>query len=121
MTVRWKSLSWLRNLEDSVEITFQEHAVFPLMNPFHIVVLQVMVHLSSGKIVFYDIANQEKMHGIISRLLIERQEKNAVSATIKQETPQSNADELRKYKELLDSGIITQEEFNAKKKQLLDL
>ncbi len=34
---------------------------------------------------------------------------------------ESNADELKKYKELLDSGIITQEEFDAKKKQLLGL
>ena len=33
----------------------------------------------------------------------------------------SNADELKKFKELLDSGIITQEEFDAKKKQLLGL
>ena len=33
----------------------------------------------------------------------------------------SNADELKKYKELLDMGIITQEEFDAKKKQLLGL
>lgn len=33
----------------------------------------------------------------------------------------SFADEIKKYKELLDSGIITQEEFNTKKKQLLDL
>ena len=33
----------------------------------------------------------------------------------------SSADELKKYKELLDSGIITQEEFDAKKKQLLGL
>lgn len=33
----------------------------------------------------------------------------------------SNADELVKYKDLLDSGIITQEEFDAKKKQLLRL
>ena len=33
----------------------------------------------------------------------------------------SNADEIKKYKELLDSGIITQEEFDAKKKQLLGL
>ena len=33
----------------------------------------------------------------------------------------SNADELRKYKELLDSGIITQAEFDAKKSQLLGL
>ena len=33
----------------------------------------------------------------------------------------SNADELKKYKELLDSGVISQEEFDAKKKQLLDM
>lgn len=33
----------------------------------------------------------------------------------------SGADELRKYKDLLDDGIITQEEFDAKKKQLLGL
>lgn len=33
----------------------------------------------------------------------------------------SAADEIRKFKELFDSGIITQDEFNAKKKQLLGL
>ena len=31
------------------------------------------------------------------------------------------ADELKKYKELLDGGVITQEEFDTKKKQLLGL
>ena len=31
------------------------------------------------------------------------------------------ADEIRKYKELLDSGAITAEEFAAKKKQLLGI
>lgn len=31
----------------------------------------------------------------------------------------SSADELKKFKELLDSGVITQEEFDTKKKQLL--
>ena len=38
--------------------------------------------------------------------------------------PQSSssaADELKKFKELLDMGVITQEEFDAKKKQLLGL
>ncbi len=40
---------------------------------------------------------------------------------IKQETYQNSADELKKYKDLLDSGIITQEEFEVKKKQLLGL
>lgn len=33
----------------------------------------------------------------------------------------SAADEIKKFKDLLDSGIITQEEFDAKKKQLLGL
>ena len=36
-----------------------------------------------------------------------------------QATTFSAADELKKYKELLDMGAITQEEFEAKKKQLL--
>ena len=33
----------------------------------------------------------------------------------------SNADELKKYSELRDQGIITEIEFQAKKKKLLDL
>ena len=33
----------------------------------------------------------------------------------------SQADELKKFKDLLDSGAITQEEYNVKKKQLLNL
>lgn len=32
-----------------------------------------------------------------------------------------NADELQRYKELLDAGIITEEEFTAKKRQLLGI
>lgn len=31
------------------------------------------------------------------------------------------ADQIRKFKSLLDDGIITEEEFEAKKKQLLGL
>lgn len=42
-----------------------------------------------------------------------------VSASIVQQV--SPADELKKYKELLDMGVITQAEFDAKKKQLLGL
>lgn len=34
---------------------------------------------------------------------------------------QSSAEELKKFKELLDNGIITQEEFDVKKKQLLGM
>lgn len=42
-------------------------------------------------------------------------EKNEKASTV------SSADEIKKFKELLDLGIITQEEFDAKKKQLLGL
>ncbi|WP_414835630.1 PH domain-containing protein [Bacillus sp. Ba 3] len=35
--------------------------------------------------------------------------------------PISIADELKKFKELFDMGVITEDEFNAKKKQLLDI
>ena len=77
------------------------------------------VATSSGRISFLGIENRDDIHQVISKLLLERQDKS--SGIINQDKPQSNADELKKYKELLDSGIITQEEFNAKKKQLLGL
>ena len=35
--------------------------------------------------------------------------------------PRGTADEIMKYKELLDAGVITQEEYEQKKKQLLGL
>ena len=47
-----------------------------------------------------------------------------LKASIKQEdsrTEMSATEEIRKYKALADDGIITQEEFEAKKKQLLGI
>ena len=46
-------------------------------------------------------------------------EKNKANAPVVQQL--SPAEELKKFKDLLDAGIITQEEFDAKKKQLLGL
>ena len=39
----------------------------------------------------------------------------------KQTTEPSNDNEILRYKKLFDEGVITQEEFEAKKKQLLGL
>ena len=78
------------------------------------------VSTASGSLKFTMLKNRDELHETISNLLVLRQDKVA-SATIKPEIPQSNADELKKYKDLLDSGIITQEEFDAKKKQLLGM
>ncbi len=83
----------------------------------------VGVATSSGRIKFLFCINKENVFTAISNVLLERQDKKQGQAekTIIQEIKQSNADELKKYKDLLDSGIITQEEFDAKKKQLLGL
>lgn len=50
----------------------------------------------------------------------EMKAKNAPAVSVASTAP-SSADELKKYKDLLDAGIITQEEFDTKKKQLLGL
>lgn len=81
----------------------------------------IAVSTSSGKISFLGLKNADEIHKAISALLIERQSKSTPAQVIQQEVPQSNADELKKYKDLLDSGVISQEEFDAKKKQLLGL
>ena len=81
----------------------------------------ITVATSSGRISFFAIKNRDEIHKTLSGLLIDRQSKPVATLATKQEIPQSNADELKKYKELLDGGVITQEEFDAKKKQLLGL
>ncbi len=53
---------------------------------------------------------------------IEKRRKEVKAAANRPSIQQvSAADELKKFKELMDMGIITQEEFDAKKKQLLGL
>ncbi len=47
--------------------------------------------------------------------------RNALSSDIYNATPLDGPDQIKKYKELFNDGIITKEEFNAKKKQILNL
>lgn len=75
------------------------------------------VSSASGVVKFVFIQNNIEIHQAISSLLLKRQDKHTVS----QNAAESSADELKKYKDLLDAGVITQEEFEAKKKQLLGL
>ena len=79
------------------------------------------VTTASGAIKFTMLKNRDELHDAISKLLVERQSRTSSTTTIKQEIHQSDADELAKFKDLLDKGVITQEEFDAKKKQLLGL
>lgn len=83
----------------------------------------VAVATSSGKIKFYLLENREDVYQTISNAIANIETPIAPIAEINNKQNSSfagsAADELKKYKELLDSGIITQEEFDAKKKQLL--
>lgn len=80
----------------------------------------LVVASPSGKVVFffYTPAKREEVFQIVSQQISNRQN-NKGSVTVVNNN--SNADELKKYKDLLDAGIITKEEFDAKKKQLLGL
>lgn len=71
---------------------------------------------SAGKIHFKGISNNNEIHAEISKLLNNRQNKDQ-----KQVNNTSTTGELKQYKELLDNGVITQAEFEAKKKQLLGI
>lgn len=79
----------------------------------------ISISTASGAIKFYMMENRDEIHKEISKLLVDRQNKPA--ATVTQEVSKSSADELEKFKDLLDKGVITEEEFEAKKKQLLGL
>ncbi len=57
----------------------------------------------------------------VSLLNDEEMDENVQNSQMQAVSNVSSADELKKFKELLDSGVITQEEFDAKKKQLLGL
>ena len=77
----------------------------------------IAVTTASGALKFTYLANAQEIHSAVSNLLVNRQQNLAAPGAAEQ----SNADELKKYKELLDTGVITQAEFDAKKKQLLEL
>lgn len=79
----------------------------------------IAIATSSGFIKYRMLDEKNKVYTAVSNLLNERQQsKENVSNIL---PIPSNADELQKYKNLLDNGAITQEEFDLKKKQLLGL
>lgn len=64
---------------------------------------------------------EKKIKGKFEFPKFKRKGKNDEAAEEKAEISLSIPAEIREYKALLDDGIISEEEFNAKKKQLLDL
>lgn len=77
---------------------------------------EIAVSTSSGLIRFSHIPNYDAIYKVIGQLL---SQKNDSSVTNNQKN--DNLDDLKKLKDLLDSGIITKKEFEEKKKKILDL
>ena len=81
----------------------------------------VFVATSSGKISFFGIKNGYDIHKIISGLISNRTKNNGQEVSVSSIKATTSAEELKQYNELLKEGVITQEEFDAKKKQILNI
>lgn len=108
--------------KDNIKLTYKKlgkkSAVLPLNTISGVEYLAktkgLNIFSGSQQIRFEAITNAEEVAKVVSGLIAKNS--NNTSA------PSGNsADELLKYKKLLDSGVISQEEFDAKKKQLLDI
>ena len=77
----------------------------------------IVIATSSGLTKFAFVENYAEIGNVLSTMINARQDNTATVSP----APKDSLDELVKLKSLLDAGIITQEEFNAKKKQLLGL
>ena len=69
---------------------------------------------------FHCIENREEVMKAISYLLANPQQ-SSMQPTQSASANGSEAEQLKRLKDLLDSGVLTQEEFDAKKKQILGL
>ena len=74
------------------------------------------VTATNGLLSFPGIKNYQEIKEVLLKLIEEKD-----NSTNLNQNNASSSDELKKLKELLDMGIISQEEFDAKKKQLLGL
>lgn len=84
----------------------------------------VSVGTSSGAIRFYLVENHEEIYNVISGLIRNRQftaQGHARNVSAEHNSTNAVPEALRKYKALLDDGIITEAEYEAKKKELLNL
>lgn len=80
----------------------------------------ITVATSSGITKFSMIGNYVEICNVLNQKINERQEKTENKSKSNEVSDDNYMDNLIKLKSLLDAGIITQEEFDTKKKQLLN-
>ena len=69
----------------------------------------------------YEEAVEQAQEVITILKIILENNKNQSKINSTQEPKTNSVQELREYKQLLDDGIITEEEFNLKKKEILNI
>ena len=111
MFVPFYYIYWIYQSAQRIEILAKEKNI-----DSDIVTLSVVLSLFVG--IVPPIIMQSKLNQICK---CENKATTVQSVEPNVEINSDKTDEIRNYKKLLDEGIITEEEFEAKKKQLLDL
>lgn len=77
----------------------------------------IAVSSASGKIIFTFLKNNNEIYNEISKIINDRSKKiNDVTEA----TNESNIDNLKKLKELYDSGVLTEKEFEESKQKIIN-
>lgn len=80
----------------------------------------VKVTAASCRGTFYLVKNPDEVRAAIAGLLVKRQESASKAAEVIYREPAiSSADELKKLSDLMDEGIITQDEFDSLKDEII--
>lgn len=79
--------------------------------------LPILYHVSKGKSLIL-LSDEEKLFNLKS---YEHYQERMLKNSAKESNTNSSLDKTKKLKELLDCGAITQEQFDSKKKELLNL
>ena len=109
--------------KDNIKVTHKKNtSVLPIDSITGVEYLEKFKGLNlytttSKQMRFESITNAKEVVNVITDLISNRKS-NVIEAA---SNASDSADQLAKYKKLLDSGVISKEEFDAKKKQLLDL
>ena len=116
ITVSDKNISGRTFWGKKVVLPIHMVSAYSISNIFYVVAITT----ASGIIKFPCIENYKEIANVLQELLNKRQEETKVKSE-NNSTQNNSLNEIVKLKELLDKNIITQEEFDAKKKQLLGL
>ena len=81
----------------------------------------IAIATSSGVTKFALVENYQEIGDTLSSLINKRQEATVMLEKEEAKKSEDKFDELKKYKDLLDSGIISQEDFDKKKTEILGL